>query len=833
VFRLAAAFALAFAVAFGAHAETAPAASPSQLADRIQARASQTSFRELERFGDLAAAGSDQESLRRLQHVVTILRGQSEFGLAGKYNAMLAANAAHRGDRRYAAVAELNALGTRYDEGDEGALEALRRARARQTDWYARVVADALWARVLIDDRDAGAALRLLSATEQTIPKGQPETAPAEAAVWEMIGLSLMSLNDLDSSAAAFQRSQFEFAEPAYPRPDFDALYNLGRMAIDLGQEETARKLVEAHHKLTAVSDLSHLAAWDANLCGLFAEAFQGPREVRWCFSELDAKLTGAEFLQRSILPMRAIAYARMGDLAAARADYKRLKAYAARPDSPPKASARLLEVEAELKSAAGDAAGAYPLFRKFEQQQRWQRAGEVYGSVRQVTGGLQTQLETARRDSEVTAAAVRAQRWVIVLGVILLLVTAGLVVMQRRGARRLRAAQARAEAANAAKSAFLATMSHEIRTPLNGVLGMAQAMTADRLTARQQDRLGVIRQSGESLLAILNDILDLSKIEAGKLELEIVEFDLSEVARGAYSAFTAIANKKGLSFALDTQGAHGRYRGDPSRIRQVLYNLISNALKFTEQGEIRVSATYAAGQLSVVVRDTGPGIAPENLSRLFDKFDQLDSSTTRRFGGTGLGLAICRELAQLMDGRMSVESELGLGSRFELLVPLERLGDESIPAPAPPVQEEAASIDLRVLAAEDNAVNQLVLKTLLHQLGVDPHVVEDGKAALEAWEAQAWDLILMDIQMPVMDGLTASARIRQREAETGRARTPIIALTANAMSHQIKQYLAVGMDGHVAKPIEIAALYQALTAASSAGQDAAPDAAGAAQDAA
>ncbi|MGH6908787.1 MAG: ATP-binding protein [Phenylobacterium sp.] len=825
VFRFAAAIALAFAVASGAHAEAGRTASPSQLADRIQARAAQTSFRELEVFGDTAAARSDHESLQRLQHVVTILRGQSEFGLAGKYNALLTKNAARQGDKRYVAVAELNALGTRYDEGDAGALEALRSARARQTDWYAKVVADALWARVQIDERDAGAALRLLSAAEQTIPKGQPETGAAEAVVWEMIGLSLMSLNDLDGSAAAFQRSQFEFAEPAYPRPDFDALYNLGRMAIDLGQEATARKLVEAHHKLTAVSDLSHLAAWDANLCGLFAEGFQGPREVLRCFSGLDDKMTGAEFLRRSILPMRAIARARTGDLGGGRADYDRLTAYAAQADAPPKAKARILEVEAELKYAAGDAAGAYPLFRKFEQQQRWQRAGEVYGSVRQVTGGLQNQLETARRDSEVTAAAVRAQRWVIVLGVFLLIATAGLVILQRRGARHLRAAQARAEAANAAKSAFLATMSHEIRTPLNGVLGMAQAMTADRLTARQQDRLGVIRQSGESLLAILNDILDLSKIEAGKLELEIVEFDLSEVARGAYSAFTAIANKKGLSFALDTQGAHGRYRGDPSRIRQVLYNLISNALKFTEQGEIRVSATYSEGMLSVTVRDTGPGVAPENLPRLFGKFDQLDSSTTRRFGGTGLGLAICRELAQLMGGRMGVESELGLGSRFELLIPLERIGDESIPAPAPPVQEEAVSMDLRVLAAEDNAVNQLVLKTLLHQLGVDPHVVEDGKAALEAWEAEPWDLILMDIQMPVMDGLSASARIRQREAETGRPRTPIIALTANAMSHQIKQYLAVGMDGHVAKPIEIAALYQALSVATSPAAEMAADA--------
>jgi signal transduction histidine kinase/ActR/RegA family two-component response regulator/predicted negative regulator of RcsB-dependent stress response len=803
---------LALALGWGCPALAAPAASPSQLADRIEARAAKTSFHDLQAFGDAAATGSDSESLRRLQHVVTILRGQSEFDLAKAYNDKLIAAATRQHDRRYAAVGDLNALATRYDEGADGAVDALRLARGRQTDWYARVVADVLWARVQIDKRDAGASLRLLSAAEAKIPKGQPDTAAAESMVWEMIGLSLMSLNDLDASAAAFERSQFQFADPRYPRPDFDALYNLGRMAIDLGQEETAAKLVSAHHKLTAVADLTHLAAWDANLCGLNAEAFGDARQVLWCFSELDDQLTGASFLQRSILPMRAIARARHGDLAGARADYARLKAYAAQPEAGPTAGARLLEVEAELKLADGDAATAYSLFRKYELQQRRKRAGEVYGSVRQVTGGLQSQLETARRDSEITAQAVRAQGWVIGLGVVLLLLTAGLVVLQRRGARRLRAAQARAEAANAAKSAFLATMSHEIRTPLNGVLGMAQAMAIDRLTPRQQDRLGVIRQSGEALLAILNDILDLSKIEAGKLELEIVEFDLTEVARGAYSAFTAIANKKGLSFALDVQAAHGRYRGDPSRLRQVLYNLISNALKFTEQGEIRVTATYADGQLSIGVRDTGPGIAPENLARLFGKFDQLDSSTTRRFGGTGLGLAICRELAQLMGGRMNVESELGLGSRFQLLIPLARLGDESIPAPAPPVQEDAPPINLRVLAAEDNAVNQLVLKTLLHQLGIDPHVVEDGQAALDAWEGQPWDVILMDVQMPVMDGMTACTKIRQREAETGRPRTPIIALTANAMSHQVKQYFAVGMDGHVAKPIEIAALYQALS---------------------
>jgi two-component system, sensor histidine kinase len=284
-------------------------------------------------------------------------------------------------------------------------------------------------------------------------------------------------------------------------------------------------------------------------------------------------------------------------------------------------------------------------------------------------------------------------------------------------------------------------------------------------------------------------------------------------VAQGAYSAFTALANKKGLSFGLDIAAARGRYLGDPTRIRQILYNLISNALKFTDHGEIRVEARHDGEILEIVVSDTGVGISPENRARLFHKFDQLDSSTTRRYGGTGLGLAICQELSQLMGGEIVVESAVGEGSRFIVRLPMPRLGDER-PAqplsPAPPA--DLKPMRLHVLAAEDNAVNQLVLKTLLHQLGLEPTVVEDGAAAVEAWRDGAWDVILMDVQMPVMDGLAATAAIRKAERDTGRARTPIIALTANAMAHQIEAYRAAGMDGHVAKPIAAADLFQALS---------------------
>lgn len=385
-----------------------------------------------------------------------------------------------------------------------------------------------------------------------------------------------------------------------------------------------------------------------------------------------------------------------------------------------------------------------------------------------------------------------------------------------RKARETARAGETAAEIANAGKSAFLATMSHEIRTPLNGVLGMAQAMAADPLPEVQRDRLAIIHQSGEALLAILNNILDVSKIEAGKLELEEIEFDFGQVARGAHAAFTAVASAKGVAFVLDIEKAQGVYRGDPTRLRQTLSNLISNALKFTDSGEVRLTAAYRDEVLRVDVADSGVGIPPEALAGLFEKFTQVDTSTTRRFGGTGLGLAICQQLSRLMGGSIEVKSEVGRGSTFTLVLPLARLTRDQPAAslPAPDASDDELSRAVRVLAAEDNAVNQLVLKALLQQIGVDPMVVGDGRAALDAWEADEWDAILMDVQMPVLDGPSAVRLIRLREAETGRRRTPIIALTANAMSHQVADYLASGMDGHVAKPIEAARLFEALQTA-------------------
>ncbi|MBP6877804.1 MAG: PAS domain S-box protein [Phenylobacterium sp.] len=375
-----------------------------------------------------------------------------------------------------------------------------------------------------------------------------------------------------------------------------------------------------------------------------------------------------------------------------------------------------------------------------------------------------------------------------------------------------LKRARDQANAANVAKSAFLATMSHEIRTPLNGVLGMAQAMERDELSSRQRERLGVVRQAGETLLVLLNDLLDLSRIEAGRLELEDGVVDIVALMQGAQSTFGPLAAEKGLALELEVEPAlKGVWGGDPTRVRQIVHNLISNAVKFTAEGWVRARALRRAGKLVIEVADTGPGIAAERQGALFQKFVQEDASTTRRYGGSGLGLAICRELTDLMGGTIAVASQPGAGASFTVVLPLVRA--KAAPEPAPEAPALAPAGDMRVLAAEDNPINRLVLKTLLSQVGVDLRCVEDGAAAVAAAQEGGWDVILMDVQMPVMDGPSAARAIREREAEQGLARTPIIALTANAMAHHEAEYLAAGMDVLVPKPVELERLIGAIAA--------------------
>jgi signal transduction histidine kinase/FixJ family two-component response regulator len=383
-----------------------------------------------------------------------------------------------------------------------------------------------------------------------------------------------------------------------------------------------------------------------------------------------------------------------------------------------------------------------------------------------------------------------------------------GLLAEARALAEALAEQKRAAERANSAKSAFLATMSHEIRTPMNGVLGLAAILAGTDLTPAQREMLDVMIASGRLLMDILNDVLDLSKIESGQIDLEEAPFDVTELARGARALFAPVASSKGLELEVTADAPEPWCLGDAVRLRQILVNLVSNAIKFTDAGSVRadVSLRPAAGGLvlGMVVRDTGIGMSSEAIGRLFKPFVQADSSTTRRFGGTGLGLAIARLLCGQMGGEIRVESRLGRGSVFTVEIPLAAARPPA-PEPAPEALERDPGLAApHVLVVEDNATNQFVLSLFLKKLGFTFDVAQHGAEALIAWERRPYDIILMDVEMPVLDGLEATRELRRREQAQGRPYTPIIALSADAMLENRDTARLVGMDDFVTKPIEL-----------------------------
>ena len=382
-----------------------------------------------------------------------------------------------------------------------------------------------------------------------------------------------------------------------------------------------------------------------------------------------------------------------------------------------------------------------------------------------------------------------------------------------KNDAQALAEARDAAQSANAAKSQFLANMSHEIRTPLNGVIGLAQALGATRLTPQQAEMLELIQSSGRTLQVLLSDILDLARVESGRMELSEEAFDLGRAVRDAAQLYEASARDKGLQFFVDIAPEVDCWIvGDVVRLKQILTNLVSNAVKFTGEGFVSLTAAPGPARdgvptLRFSVEDTGIGFDAQTRERLFSRFEQADGAITRKFGGSGLGLAISRQLAEMMGGDLDCESEPGGGSAFILTVPFKVAEAPSASAASAAGQEAGSCGTVRVLLADDHPVNRRVVEMILAQADVALTSVEDGAQALQAMRDADFDLILMDMQMPVMDGLTATREIRLHEAAMGLQRTPVVMLTANALPEHITAGEAAGADRHLAKPFDAAEL--------------------------
>lgn len=382
-----------------------------------------------------------------------------------------------------------------------------------------------------------------------------------------------------------------------------------------------------------------------------------------------------------------------------------------------------------------------------------------------------------------------------------------------------VRHAREEAEQASRAKSDFLANMSHELRTPMNGIIGMADILLREGLSASVREKVQAIKTSSRNLLAILNDILDLSKVEAGRLVLEDRAFRPTAMIEELQPIWAEACSAQGLIFQVDNGiGADVWVEGDDFRLRQILNNLLSNAVKFTDRGHVALSA-YTARETDVhsyirfEVSDTGIGIDAIQRQLIFEKFTQADQSITRRFGGTGLGLSICHHFVELMGGAIGLESKPGEGSTFWLEIPLKRakMQEASPYCVSQDVKAPCAPLPNRILVAEDNPINRMLVDAILKQQGVNGHFVEDGQAAVDAMSNQAFDLVLMDDHMPHLDGVSAAKAIRAMPSAA--ARTPIIMLTANAMKGDKERYLRLGLDGYVPKPIEIDDLLQEISA--------------------
>jgi signal transduction histidine kinase/ActR/RegA family two-component response regulator len=774
---------------------------------------------DIERAGRRALRDRGQARLYGLWRVLYAYKSNQIESRFDAWAKLAREAAAHDHDTQLATLVELETLAYRHEtHGFRAFTDGDWRKYLSQSGPDIRVMAGIERVRHLGQVGRWAEAARLAADLQIDLERRGRIAQPVLAELHQVHSYTLSDIGDkegsLDHMAQAVQLDERD----AFHIRKIERLYDIAYTAADLGEMGVAQRMADLHHKMVVADGDKDLLTWDQHLCGRIALILNQPRKVLDCLRGSEAELDNpSRRLQVILLRQRAQAQAQLGMAAAARADLERLK------NVPNVLTQRDAHTEALIQAYIDQAEGRGDV--AFRELDAWRRANSAETekaharSVAEMSAALDSELRAKRDESRRLTEEVRLSRSLarasaviaLLLGV---LVAGGIAwaVHQRRASRRLKGAQEHAEAANKAKSAFLAVMSHELRTPLNGMLGLAQALRAGTLTPEQREQVDLIMDSGDTLLVLLNDILDLSKIEAGKLEIAPTVGDLVRTCARLVGGCQPTAREKGvtLTFALESE-APGPLMFDGVRVRQCLTNLVSNALKFTTEGKVEVAlACYPdrEGRIRVRLRvsDTGIGMSEATVAKLFRPFTQADASTTRNFGGTGLGLNITRRLVEMMRGQIRVESEEGRGSVFTIDMLVDAADASELPASEDVAGREddvrfAALHGRRVLVVDDHPVNRRVIRLFLEPFECELIEAENGQEALDALERGPVDLVLMDVNMPVMDGLEATRRLR---ADPRFARLPVIALTADVMSAQIKTCLEAGCDAHVAKPIDL-----------------------------
>lgn len=682
---------------------------------------------------------------------------------------------------------------------------------------------------------DSGRPAEALKYVHRGLSALGTESRPAiSAALHDAWRYALISLRDFENAVEQGRLIVSAAMAADHPIDGMDALYNLANIA-SLARRHSAAKRYAAMVRFGAeLTGRAEDRFWADLICARVRLLAGDYVQAAQCAQQGRNNPTAPQEYLPNVLVVEARALARLGRGPESRAIFDRIEREHGAFSSP-QLRLSLDGLRAEIRFAEGDERGAFLALRDHLEAQNADAAARFNAGVRELRASLEADLDAAEervaaktREAELIKRRADLQRALLALVGMIVVAACVTLIYMRNYAKSLAAARASAEAANQSKSEFLASMSHELRTPLNGVLGMAQILHMSLRDGAQRDQVKTILDSGRTLTAILNDILDLSKIEAGKLDISPIDDDLPHALRRIVHLFEPQAREKGLALTLSIDDRAPRWmRFDPLRVRQCVANLVSNAVKFTDKGrvDIEIGATETAAGFDVVitVRDTGVGMDEATLAKLFTPFTQADATVTRRFGGTGLGLTITRRLARMMGGDVVARSAPGLGTTMTLSLATEKAAEAPRErAPDDPSDRRGAGAVLQgktVLIVDDIAVNRQVAALFLAPFGAKIIHAASGAEALAVVEREAIDAILMDVQMPEMDGYETTRRIRALGGRAGAA--PIIALTAEAMEGDREKCLAAGMDDYAPKPLDarslLAAISRAMTNARSA----------------